>query len=211
MLNLVFLGIQGSGKGTQAGLLRKNYGFRHINIGELLRQNMSQKTPLGLKITDYMENGELVPDEYIFSLIEENLDKNAKGMILDGFPRTLKQARYMEENIPVNYAIYFDLNEEIAIKRLTARRVCRNCKKDYNLIIKPPKSDLTCDECGGELLQRSDDHKSAIERRINIFKQRTKPLISFFEERGMLVKIDASESPEKIHNSIVRGTGIEKK
>ncbi len=210
MLNLVFLGIQGSGKGTQAGLLKKNYGFKHINIGELLRQNMARKTSLGNKITVYMENGELVPDEYIFTLIEEHLKKKDRGIILDGFPRTLQQARYMEENIPVNYAIFFELDEEIAIKRLTARRVCRKCKKDYNLIIKPPKNDLKCDDCGGELILRSDDHKSAIERRINIFMKRTKPLITFFEKRDMLIKIDASNTPEQIHRSIIRRTGIEK-
>ncbi len=210
MLNLVFLGIQGSGKGTQAGLLHKKYGFDHINIGGLLRSYMARKTPLGEKISKYMVRGELVPDKYIFTLIEENIHPEARGMILDGFPRTIRQAEFMEEKLDVNYAIFFDLDDELAIKRLTSRRICPNCKKDYNLRIKKPKEDEICDDCGEKLIQRNDDHKEAIVRRLNIFHRQTKPVICFFEDRDMLIQIDAQESPEQIHNKLVRSIKLER-
>jgi len=210
VLNLVFFGVQGSGKGTQAGLLKKRYDFDHISIGALLRENMAQKTELGNKITKYMLAGELVPDEYIFTLIEDILHPEAQGIIFDGFPRTLRQAEYMEERIPVNYAIFFDLDDDTAIKRLTARRVCTNCGKDYNLLIKPPKNENKCDVCGGKLIQRNDDHEEAIVRRINIFHERTKPLIDFFKKRSKLVHIDASDPPETIFRNLTESINLEK-
>ena len=210
MLNLVFLGIQGSGKGTQARLLEKRHGFKHISMGELLRSNMKKRTSLGQSISKYMLRGELVPDEYIFPLIEKILQSDARGIIFDGFPRTIKQAEFMEERIPVNYAIFFDLDDDIAMKRLTARRVCRNCNQDYNLLLKPPKDNGNCDNCGGELVQRNDDHQEAIQRRIDIFHEQTKPLIDFFQERDKLVRIEASAKPEEIYNQLINRIKLQK-
>lgn len=209
-MNLAFLGIQGSGKGTQAGLLKKKYGFEHVNIGELLRSHMARKTLLGLKITSYMEQGDLVPDNYIFTVLEDKLHKNSHGLIFDGFPRTINQAEYMEEKIPVAYAVFFDLDDKIAIERITSRRVCSNCGRVYNLILNPPKEDMKCDHCGGQLIQRNDDHEAAIKRRLNIFHNRTKPVIAFFEERDCLIKIDASQSPEQIHKILIKEINLEK-
>jgi len=209
VLNIVFFGIQGSGKGTQAVLLEKKHKFDHVSIGDLLREHMADKTELGEKIKKYMLAGELVPDEYIFSLIEDILHPKAHGIIFDGFPRTLRQAKFMEERIPVNYAVYFDLDDETAIKRLTARRVCKNCNRDFNLLLKPPKKEGQCDHCGGELIQRDDDHKEAIVRRIKIFHQRTKPLIEFYEEKDKYIHIDASDPPDKIFQSLVNSIKIE--
>lgn len=205
VLNLVFLGIQGSGKGTQAGLLKTKHGFEHLNMGALLRQNMAQKTQIGLQIAKYMLAGELVPDNFIFTLIEKNLHPEARGIVFDGFPRTLNQAEFMEERIPVNYAVFFDLDDETAIKRLTARRVCQECKRDYNLLIKPPKDDNYCDQCGGKLVQRNDDYKEAIIRRINIFHEQTRPLIDFFTKRNKLIHIDALDKPDIIHQKLISG------
>ncbi len=210
MLNLVFMGIQGSGKGTQAGMLKDRYGFKHLNIGELLRNYMSEGTSLGDKISKYMVKGELVPDEYIFTIIDEYLHSKVKGLILDGFPRTLNQAEFMEERIPVNYAVFFDLDDQEAIRRLTSRRVCSNCGSTYNLLIKPPKEDNKCDKCGHKLIHRNDDHEEAIVRRINIFHQRTRKLIAFFQEREILIRIDSTQSPQDIHKELVRRINLDK-
>lgn len=204
MLNLVFFGIQGSGKGTQADMLVQKYDFNHLNIGNLLRSIVKEKIPESRTIHSYISKGELVPDDIILCLLEKTLQNDERRIIFDGFPRTLEQAGYLEKRIPVKYAVSFDLDEKTALKRLSARRLCSNCNTDYNLLIKPPKISDKCDLCGHPLIQREDDYQEAIMRRIKIFHQRTKPLIALFEENDTLIRMDATEPPDIIHQKLIR-------
>ncbi len=208
--NLVLLGIQGSGKGTQAYLLKKNYGFDHLNIGSLLREEMKKKTDIGNDIKEYMLKGDLVPDKYIFSLVGPILHDNLKGVILDGFPRTLKQAEFLEKRMPVRCAIYFELDDKIAKERLSHRRVCQNCQQNYNLLLNDVKKDNKCSKCGNPLELRMDDNSEAINRRIAAFHDETKPVIEFFKDRDSLITIPATKKPEQIHQEIVYILGLAK-
>ena len=203
MLNLVFLGIQGSGKGTQAALLRDRDGYEHLNIGEMLRDEMKNNTDFGRKIIKYMDAGSLVPDEYIFELVDDYLHKDVQGIVMDGFPRTLKQATYLEERITMNCAVYFTLDDTVAVNRLISRRLCKDCKSNYNLLLKPPKNGVDCDLCGGKLVKRADDHREAIVRRLYLFHQHTKPVVDFYLQKNKIFTINAIDPPEQIHESII--------
>ncbi len=203
MPNLVLLGIQGSGKGTQANLLSKHYGFDHLNVGSLLRKEMENRTAIGDQIRDYMLRGDLVPDEHIFSIIEPILTEDADKLVLDGFPRTINQAEYLEGKIPVEYAIYFELGDKVAKKRLSSRRVCQNCQANYNLLLNSYLREERCKKCGQLLERRGDDNQLAINRRIDAFHKQTKPVISFFEQRDRLLRVDAQKKPKIIHEELV--------
>lgn len=210
MPNLVLLGIQGSGKGTQADLLRKNLGLRHLNIGSLLREEMKKETNIGLKVKKYMKKGDLVPDEYIFALIDPILHKHMRGIVLDGCPRTFKQAEFLEEKIPLRCAVYFELDDEIAKERLSNRRVCSKCKKNYNLLLNDVKKQHRCKQCGAVLERRGDDNDKAIDRRIKAFHKRTKPVIDFYLQRDKLITLDATNNPEQIHHQLVEMVNLKK-
>lgn len=200
--NLVLLGIQGSGKGTQANLLSKNYGFIHLNVGSLLRKEMEDRTETGENIKGFMKRGDLVPDQYIFSIIGPVLTKEADKLVLDGFPRTLKQAHFLEQKMPVKCAIYFKLADDVAKERLSHRRVCQNCQANYNLLLNSYLSEERCKKCGHILDTRDDDNQAAINRRIEAFHNQTEPLISFFQEKDKLISVDAQEKPEIIHEQL---------
>lgn len=204
MPNLVLLGIQGSGKGTQADLLRKNYGFTHLNVGSLLREQMRNKTEIGNNIEGYMARGDLVPDRYIFTLIDPVLSSKTSGLVLDGFPRTIKQAEYLYQKITVKIAIYFELDDEIAKERLSNRRVCQKCHENYNLLLTNSSFQEKCKKCNSVLETRSDDNKEAINRRIEAFHQQTKPVIKFFSDKQSLIKVNATDKPDIIHHKLVK-------
>ena len=138
-MNIVLIGVQGSGKGTQAEILAEKFGWKHINIGEIFRQNIEQKTALGLEAQSYIDKGELVPDKLVFQLIESVLKNARNGFVLDGFPRNMKQAEYLTEHFRIDKVILLDLSDKAAVNRLTSRRVCENCGAVYNLLFKKPK------------------------------------------------------------------------
>lgn len=189
---IVLFGIQGSGKGTQALLLSKQISYQHINIGDALRMQVSAHTELGQEVKTVIESGSLVEDDLIFRLLGQIIDPQAKGIVFDGFPRTIAQAEYLSKIYRVKLSIYLDLSEDAATLRMTSRRVCSFCKSTYNTISHPPREEGICDQCGKALELRNDDTKDAIHKRFEAFYRETFPLIEYFEKKGILHKVDAS-------------------
>ncbi len=206
-MKIILIGIQGSGKGTQASILSSKYGFKHINVGEIFRNNIKNETEIGLKIKKYVNAGKLVPDEIVIQMVKEVLDKY-DNFVLDGFPRNINQAEFLTKNVNIDKVINLILPDEISKKRLLARRVCENCKADYNLIYKPPKVEGVCDICGGKLIRRKDDTEEAIQKRLDAFHKETAPVIDYFRKKNLVVDIDANQSIEAIEKEIVKYLGL---
>lgn len=186
---IVLLGPPGAGKGTQAKLLVEKTGLTHLSTGDILRDEVARGTDLGKQAKAYMDRGDLVPDQLIIDMIRGRIE-SAHGFILDGFPRTVAQAEALEKITPIDIAIDIDLSRDEVIRRLSARRVCRNCGRIYNLISNPPKVDGKCDVCGGELYQRDDDRPEVIKNRYDVYMAATAPLIEFYRTRGLLAQVD---------------------
>jgi len=199
----VFLGIQGSGKGTQAKLLSKYLGIEHVNLGEFFRQQITEKTSLGVLVHSFISEGNLVPDELVCQIVSKLLLQKDKGFVFDGFPRTLNQAEYMNYVHPVKRVFYLELADNIARERMLARRICSECGIDYNLLIRPPKKEKICDKCGGEIIKRADDTIEFIQNRLDLFHQETQPLTDFYQNLGLLTVINANNPIESIHKLIV--------
>lgn len=202
MLHLVIMGIQGSGKGTQADLICDRYQLQHITTGELFRKHIKEQTELGKIAQGYISAGNLVPDELVFKVLESEMGQSEKGYILDGFPRTMPQAQYLYENYDLSKVIYLHLEDAVAIERMASRRVCSQCQAGYNTLLFPPKVDGVCDKCGGEVITRADDEPEAIKQRIISFHNETEVLKGFFQEKGLLVEIDASQKIDVIQKKI---------
>ncbi len=208
-MNFVFLGMPGAGKGTQAKIISKKYEIPHISTGDILREAVANKTELGLKAKKYMDEGALVPDELVVSLVEERLSQPdcEKGFILDGFPRNVAQAKVLEEMLnkidkALDAVFFFSLDEEVVVKRLTARRVCSKCGAVYNMIYNPPKVDGVCDICGGKLIIRDDDKEDVVRNRLKTYTKDTAPLIEYYKNKDILYEIDASKSVEEVTKEI---------
>jgi adenylate kinase len=188
---LVLLGPPGAGKGTQAALLAERLGLEHISTGEILREEVELGTELGRKAKAYMDRGELVPDALVIEMLRERLDSSrSRGFILDGFPRTISQAEALERMVRLDRVLNIRLSEEEVVRRLSARRVCKSCGRNYNLISNPPKVEGRCDACGGELIQRDDDKPEVIRRRYRVYEAETAPLKDFYRQRGLLVEVE---------------------
>jgi len=200
---IVFLGIQGSGKGTQAELLAERTGFQHINIGDLFREEVSKQTELGKKVQAIIAKGELVQDDLVFEIVNASLAKNCPGVIFDGFPRTLAQAEYLLRNYNVIRVYYLELSAEDAIARIEARRVCSSCGENYNILSKKPKQEGICDKCGSQLIQRADDSGEAIRQRVKEFYAQTFALKEFFANKGLLRELSARQRIAEIQREIV--------
>ncbi len=204
---IIFLGPPGAGKGTQSQLLKDRNGFVQISTGDLLREAVKNQTPLGLKAKEYMNEGKLVPDELIISLIEEKLKEyKDSNIIFDGFPRTIPQAESLnkllkEFNREINAVILFKIEDEEVIKRLSGRRVCSNCGAVYHIVYNPPKTDEVCDKCGTKLIQRDDDKEEVIRKRLEVYHQQTKPLIDYYKDK--ILEIDATDEPENVYKKII--------
>ncbi|RMH02973.1 MAG: adenylate kinase [Aquificota bacterium] len=204
---VVFLGPPGSGKGTQAKLLSEKHRFTHISTGDLLREAVRKGTELGKKAKEYMEKGELVPDELIVSLIEEALPEG--GVILDGFPRTVPQAIALEEMLKrqgkkLCKVFVFDVPDEVVVERLSGRLTCPSCGAVYHRVYNPPKEDEVCDRCGTKLVQREDDREEVVRNRVRVYKEQTKSLVDFYRERDIIFSLDATKSIEEIYQEIER-------
>lgn len=198
-----FLGIQGSGKGTQADKLSSFLGFKHINIGDLLRINIKLQTPIGIEANKIIQKGELVSDEMVFSLIDATTGITEKGIIFDGFPRTIAQAENLLNEYNLLQVFYLDLNEQSAIERISARRICPNCHENYNMFSQPPIVIGFCDKCNIRLEIRQDDKPNAMHKRFEQFYNQTQPLTKLFESHGLLTVVNASQPVENIFEQIL--------
>lgn len=199
---IVLLGAPGSGKGTQAKRLCEEFDLTLISTGDLLRQAVRDNTPLGAEAKRYMDAGKLVPDELVIGLIKEKVEGLERGFLLDGFPRNLEQARMLDGITNVDMAVELDVDEEMIVDRIVKRRSCRQCGEVYHLAARPPKIADVCDQCGGELYQRTDDSEETVRERLKIYHERTQPLVDFYKERGILIKVDGRGGIDEVYHRI---------
>lgn len=214
MLRAVLLGPPGAGKGTQAVRLVEKYEIPHISTGDIFRKNIKEGTELGKKAQEYMNAGALVPDELVVDLVKDRLQQDdcKNGFLLDGFPRTIFQAEKLDEflsesNQKMDIVINLKVEKEALIKRLTGRRVCKDCGASYHIVNIPPKKEGVCDICGGELIQRKDDNIETVENRINVYEEQTAPLIEYYKEAGSLVDFNGEASLDEVFDAIVQAIG----
>lgn len=208
-MRIILLGPPGAGKGTQAKNLSEKLKIPHISTGDLLRWNVKENTKLGKLAKKFMEQGDLVPDnlvtEMLISQISSSNSKN--GFILDGYPRNIAQAKILDEILEkqkdCDYVIYLDTSESVIIQRLSGRRVCSVCGKNYHLKNMPPKHDMVCDNCGNALVQRMDDREETIKNRLDIYLKETTSLIDYYEKRNKLYRISADGDADTVLNKIV--------
>lgn len=214
MLRAVLLGPPGAGKGTQAVRLVEKYEIPHISTGDIFRKNIKEGTELGKKAQEYMNAGALVPDELVVDLVKDRLQQDdcKNGFLLDGFPRTIFQAEKLDEflsesNQKMDIVINLKVEKGALIKRLTGRRVCKDCGASYHIVNIPPKKEGVCDICGGELIQRKDDNIETVENRINVYEEQTAPLIGYYKEAGSLVDFNGEASLDEVFDAIVQAIG----
>lgn len=193
-MRIVLLGPPGVGKGTQAAKLADHLGVPRISTGDILRRNVAQGTPLGQEAKAFMEAGKLVPDELVIAMTAERLkEPDAKrGFILDGFPRTITQAKALELMTPLDHVVNFYVEPEELIKRSSGRRVCPNCEAVYHVVSNPPRKEGICDKCGMKLVTRPDDREDVVRTRIETYEKQTAPLIQHYKEKGLLREVYAS-------------------
>ena len=204
-MNIVLLGPPGIGKGTVAGKLTKKLGFPHIATGDMLRENVSEKTKLGVKAQTFMDRGLLVPDDVVIEMIKERLQKDdcKDGFILDGFPRTINQAEKIKD-IKIDKVINIQASDEVIIERLSRRRVCEQCGFTYHLDFIKPNREGFCDKCSGILNQREDDKPEAIKERLKVYRDKTEPLIKYYQEKGLIVDVDGSGTPKEEFDLVLK-------
>ncbi|MCB8815689.1 adenylate kinase [Desulfosporosinus shakirovi] len=213
-MKIILMGGPGAGKGTQANPLVERFHFPHISTGDMFRAAIKEGTALGLKAKSFMDAGGLVPDEVTIGIVEERLalPDCADGFLLDGFPRTLAQgsalAGILERlGMKLDGVINIEVDEEVLIPRLTGRRVCRKCGSSYHMIFNAPKQEGVCGQCGGELYQRSDDTVETAKNRLNVYNTQTEPLIAFYEEKGLLKRINGDQPIDQVFQDILKALG----
>ncbi len=202
-MNIVLLGYPGSGKGTQAKTLSVAFSLFHVSTGDIFREAMAAKTPLGLEAAGYISAGKLVPDALVLEVIKERLRNETGGVLFDGFPRTVEQARALDSYFSsagrrIDAVVFLDVEEESVVSRLGARRTCRKCGKIYNLLTSRPANEGSCDSCGGELVLRDDDSPSVIRNRIKVYKAQTEPLAEYYKAAGNFYPVKGGGSPEAV-------------
>ena len=211
MVNLIIFGAPGSGKGTYASRLKDKLNVEVIATGDIFREMIKENTSLGRRVKAYVESGLLVPDDVTFDVLKESLAKipKGKGFILDGYPRTVEQAKALDRIANIDAIIHLTVPEWIIVERLSSRRICQNCGAIYNLLFLKPKKDMVCDKCGGPLYQRSDDTPEVIKKRIEVYEKQTQPLLEYYRAKKVPfveVKCEKLETPpEAIVEEILKG------
>ena len=198
MNNFIFLGPPGAGKGSLAVKVAEDYKIPHISTGDIFRANIKNQTPLGVKVKAIIDSGSLVSDDLTCELVKDRLSQPdcKNGYILDGFPRTIPQAEMFTKICDDVKVVNFEIKDEIVIRRLSTRRVCKACGANFNVLTLPPKVEGVCDKCGGELYQRDDDKQESILHRMDVYREQTEPLIKFYRDKGAITDLDASiETP----------------
>ena len=204
-MNIVLLGPPGIGKGTAASKLSKKLDMPHISTGDMLRENVAQKTKLGIEAKSYMNKGLLVPDEVVIEMMKDRVKEGdcKNGFILDGFPRTINQAEEIGKQIKIDKVVNIQASDEVIIDRLGKRKVCSKCGFIYHLVYIKPEKEGVCDKCGSKLYQREDDKLEAIKERLKVYRNETEPLINYYKEKGILVDADGSGTPKEEFESIL--------
>lgn len=208
-MKIVFMGPPGAGKGTQAEKIVENYQIPHISTGDMFRKAIKDQTELGMEAKRYMDQGALVPDHVTIGIVKDRLSESdcKSGFLLDGFPRTVDQAKALDEILTsldskIDYVINIDVDLDILKERLTGRRICRSCGATYHMIFNPPKNADVCDKCGGELYQRKDDNEETVGNRLNVYVSQTKPLLDYYSLAGNLVNINGQQSIDLVFEEI---------
>ena len=212
-MNLVLLGPPGSGKGTQAERLKEQLGLPHVASGDLFRENIGNETELGLLAKEYMDRGQLVPDDVTIAMVRERLQQPDcdDGVILDGFPRTLAQALALDKMLAgtgraLAGVLYINLPDEETVRRLSGRWICGQCQTPYHVVFSPPAEEGVCDECGGELYQRDDDRPETVRARLRVYHEQTAPLIDYYRRAGLLVEVDGAGDIEAVSAALLEAT-----
>ncbi len=207
---LIFIGPPGAGKGTQAAMLEKQLGLKQVSSGDLFRENLKNQTDLGLLAKSYMDRGELVPDDVTIRMVQDRLQRPdcRRGVILDGFPRTLEQASALDamlagQGSKIDLAPVLNVNDDELIARLTGRRVCRNCGATYHVMFNPPRVEGVCDACSGELYQRSDDSLETVRNRLYVYYKQTSPLIGYYYAKGLTTFIDGGQAIDAVRHALL--------
>lgn len=208
-MNLLMFGPPGAGKGTQSALLVEKFNMKHISTGDLFRNNIKKKTPLGIEAKKYLDSGDLVPDSVTIGMVEDELKNlnSSAGFILDGFPRNVAQAEALDKltkttGKTINKVIFFEVPRNLLIERLSGRKICKQCGAVYHIKSKPTKQNGICDECGGEVVQRADDQVEAIDNRLEIYEKTTAPVKTFYRNKGLLLEVDGTGASDEVFNHV---------
>lgn len=213
-MRLILLGPPGGGKGTQAKLMKERLSIAHISTGDLLRQAVTDRTELGRTAKDFMDRGELVPDELVIGMIEERIHNPdcGRGFLFDGFPRNVPQAEALAEmlqrrRLSLDQVVSLDVPQEELVKRLTGRRTCRQCGSMCHVVFDPPREEGVCKRCGGELYQRDDDREETIRARLQVYRDQTEPLLDYYRSRGVLHEVDGVGETQEVLERIMSRIG----
>lgn len=209
------MGGPGAGKGTMSAKIVEKYNVCHISTGDIFRSEIGNQTELGMMAKSYMDKGLLVPDEVTNQMVKsylENLEDKKNGFLLDGYPRTIDQAKAFDalsegSDLAIDTVIAMELDFSVLSGRITGRRLCRNCGEIYHMVTKPPKQEGVCDKCGGELYQRKDDTEESLKVRLDEYSRQTEPVLDFYEEKGLVKHIDADQPIEKVWQDVQAALG----
>ncbi len=213
-MKIIMLGAPGAGKGTQAKKVAKKYNIPHISTGDIFRANIKEGTELGKRAKEYMDKGELVPDDITIGMLLDRIHKSdcKNGFVLDGFPRTIPQAKSLSEalsklNEKIDYAINIDVPDDSIITRMSGRRACLSCGSTYHIKYSAPKKENICDNCGSELVIRDDDKPETVKKRLDVYHKQTQPLIDYYDNENILANVDGTKDMEEVFLDIVAVLG----
>ena len=211
-MNLILLGAPGAGKGTQSELLCDRLSLKHFSTGDIFREEIGKKTQLGLKVTQIVCSGKLVPDSLVLEIVTSRIKAEKGGVLFDGFPRTIEQAEQLDlfmdkDGRKLDAVVLIDLAEDEVVRRLTSRRTCKGCGKIYNLISTPPKKADVCDVCGGAILCREDDTVETVKRRLMVYRDQTEPLVAYYKANHHFIRVDGALAPAVVTEDIIKALG----